>query len=156
MTEIKTKEEYRKFTLIASESYNNRQYDRALEQFKVLERHNPKNPKIHETLSYIYLKLNQVDLAEKEFHIALQLRKQADPSFEIPPTFDEMVTKLDSFEATKEKYLKLIRSEPSKETLMQTKTTVSLGMHLMAKGYFQKAQDILVDYKKRITPYINQ
>nr|HPN82089.1 hypothetical protein [Spirochaetota bacterium] len=67
MTRIYSYDEYKEMTFEAVEDFNNREYGKALEKFLDLAETNPENPKVHEILVLIYLKLDMLDKAQAEF-----------------------------------------------------------------------------------------
>lgn len=149
MSEITSFEKYRDFAGKAADVYNAGEYKKALEMFQELSRVNYDNIKVHETLAYIQLKLNNVAMAEKEFEIVLELARKRNQLVHLPRTFDELVRQMGDVRELEQDYKRIMTAPVPKGELLQTRTAIHLGIHYMAQGKYKQAEEILVKYKKK-------
>ncbi len=151
--EIDNFDQYRAFTFDAVEQFNRSDYEGALAKFQEMAAYNPENRKIHETLSIIYLKLERLDDAQREFNTALEL---ANRSTAVPlklPTFETFVASLEDIEVLEKRYFQSEASETKTSAPEKAETSSRLPIHLgisyMARGDYQKAEKLLLDYKEK-------
>ena len=150
---IETFEEYEKYTISAAELFNKKDYEKALEQFLQMSEYNYDNFKVHETISVIYLKLNRVEEAQKEYNIAIELMKKKNIDISSPRPFAEIIEEFEDIETLEEKYEVIIASEEHKEK-KNTRLPIQIGMQYMAQGEYEKAVEFLNAHKEKyfVTP----
>lgn len=149
MGQIKNVQDYKKAALEAAEIYNKKDYKNALVKFQELAKVNSKNYKIHETLSFIHLNLNNVDMAEKEYQLALKIARQNNQNMHSPKTFEELVSDVGDLETAETEYNRIMNEEPHQETMASSRPAIHLGILYMAQGEYKKAEEILMRYKQR-------
>lgn len=154
MIKISGFEDYRKVSEEGAALYNKGDYKAALTRFKALAEANFNNFKVHETLAYIYLKLNDPVSAEKEYRIAIEIAKKENIAVPRERTFDEVVRdiKMDAGDTKKlvADYQRIMKEAVSpEEAKKHVGTAISLGILYMAKGQYSEAEKILNNYKNR-------
>jgi tetratricopeptide (TPR) repeat protein len=154
MTQIQNFEDYKKISDEGSRLYNEKNYKGAFEKFTALAKANYDNFKVHETLSYIHLKLNDPVGAEKEYRIALEIAKKENRAVPRERTFDEIVKDIKKETGDAKKivadYQKVMKEAVSPaEVQMHVGTAIQLGILYMAKGQYSEAEKILQNYKTR-------
>lgn len=148
MAKIKTVHEYRDTTMEAVDSYNNQNYEAALEQLIAMEEANPKNPKIHELLVYTYLKLSELAKAEKEYQLYYQLIHSENPNVRPLPNFDEIVERAGDLESAEAEYDKLMQEGPVSDPVVSSRVPFQLAVLHMSRGDYGKAEEVLVNFQK--------
>jgi Tfp pilus assembly protein PilF len=151
MSRLNNFDEYKVIAEEAADLYNKGDNPKALEKFKILEKHNPENFKIHETLSYIYLNLNDVPNAEREYKIALDLAGKQNENFARPLTFEALVKSVGDPVVVEKEFIRVMKEAPSEEVNLNqhTRTAIQLGVLYMAKGDYKKAEQLLTAFKKK-------
>ncbi len=154
MTTISSFDDYRKISEEGSVLYNKADYKGALAKFTALAAANYNNFKVHETLSYIHLKLNDPANAEKEYRIALEIAKKENMPVPREKTFDEVVRDIKKEAGDTKKivndYQKVMKEAVSpSEVQRHVGTAIQLGILYMAKGQYAEAEKILNNYKTR-------
>ncbi|MES0489191.1 MAG: hypothetical protein ABUK01_04315 [Leptospirales bacterium] len=152
---IQTFEEYEKQTISAAEFFNKKEYNKALEQFLLLSEYNYDNFKVHETISVIYLKLDRVEEAQKEYDIVIELMKKQNINLSETRSFAEIINEFEDIETLQGKYEDLTANEESKETEKKsTRLPIQIGMQFMAQGEYEKAIEFLNAHKEKyfVTP----
>ncbi len=144
-------EEYKALTHIAAEDYNGGKMEDALEKFLHLEKYNETNPKVHETLAHIYVKLNKPDQAALHYQRYMQLMLEKHPNLKKPPTFEETVAKIlsskGSLEVLEKEYEEALEEEAAESFSI---VPLQLSLVYMSKGEFSKAEQIAQEYKKKV------
>ena len=139
-------------TFEAVEDFNNREYGKALEKFLDLAETNPENPKVHEILVLIYLKLDMLDKAQAEFETYHKLLGQSVPGLALPPrkTFGQLASEAgDRVEL--ERACDAIMSGSEKLDPWQSTDMVSkLGIVYMSQGEYRKAEELLLGFKQKL------
>lgn len=152
MTRIYNYDEYREITFEAVEDFNHKDYDQALQKFLDLSETNPNNPKVHEVLVLIYLKLDMLEKAQEEFEAYQKLLGNSIPGFSLPErkTFDQLAEEAgDPVEL--ERACETIMSGTEKLDPWQSTDTVSkLGIIYMAQGEYRKAEELLLEFKQKL------
>jgi hypothetical protein len=100
------------------------------------------------------LKLNDIKSAEQHFRAVIQLRKERDPSFVPPPTFEELIGKLDTLENTERDYTRLL-NENNPSHAIYSHVPIHLSLHHMSRGNYKKAHDVLTTFKDRFLSRTN-
>ncbi|GEM_PF-1153935 len=149
-------EEYKRITLDAAGAYNEQDYVFALEKFHILAEKNPTNYKIHELLVIIYLKLNRLEDARREYDIYFNLIKEKIPGLASPQSFEDVVKDIGNREELEEKYRLLMQqpadgfaTEPDEsiagiqERAGQTSDAINLAILNMAEGKYAAAREII-------------
>lgn len=149
MTNLNNLSDYREVAIEAAELYNRGDNASALEKFKILANHNPGNFKVHETLSYIYLNLEDVQNAEREYRIALDIARKENDNFVEPMTFDDLIKKVGDPREVEQEFIRLMKEEPSNQVNEYTRTAIHLGILYMSRGDYKKAEQILTAFKKK-------
>lgn len=152
MTRIYNYDEYREITFEAVEDFNRKDYDQALAKFLDLAETNPENPKVHEILVLIYLKLDRLDKAQEEFEAYHRLLGESVPGLSLPKrkSFDEMAQEAgDRVEL--ERACEFIMSGSEKIDPWHSTDTVSrLGIVYMSQGEYRKAEELLLGFKQKL------
>lgn len=155
MGDISNFDQYKQLTIEAADLYNKEDYRGALPKFLELAKVNKDNYKIHETLSYIYLKLNRVDHAEREYQIAVKLAARQNGVVRSPMTFEDLVRQAGDFQKTRLEYENLMAQPPTKDGLINSKAAIHLGIHYMSRGDYKKAEEVLTEFKNRLEPVLS-
>jgi DNA-binding SARP family transcriptional activator len=150
--QIKSFEEYRDLTLKAVEDYNNKDYLAALEKFVCLAETNPSNPKVHEVLILVYLKLGRYADAENEYTVYQKLLAESMPEFKLPPrkTFEEIVSSAGNQLKLEKEHKKEMKKTKNFDAYHSTDTVSRLSLVYMSKGEYHKAEEILLGVKEKI------
>jgi len=150
---IETFEEYEEYTISAAELFNKKEYEKSLEQFLQMSEYNFDNFKVHETISVIYLKLDRVEDAQKEYNIAIELMKKKNINVATPRPFAEIIDEFEDMETLEGKY-KSITTDESSENKKDTRLPIQIGMRYMAEGEYDKAVEFLNTHKEKyfVTP----
>ncbi len=150
MNTISNPGDYRVAVQEAARVFNRGDFKKALTLFQGLAKLNSKNAKIHETLSRIHLKLNDVSGAEKEFRIAMELyRNHKGYSLELK-SFDEIVRDIDNFQTIQRDFEEIMARPVIEEKVSASRTAVHLGIHYMSRGEYDKAEEMLTRFKERL------
>lgn len=145
---IENFEDYKKYSQLGAELYNKKDYPRALKVFQELAKVNYDNFKVHETLAYIHLRMNQVEEADREFRVAMDIARRENGNFEKPKTFEELATEVGDQKTLETEYTTLLKKS-DEEVLGGSRTAIHLGILYMAQGQYKKAEEILSQYKNR-------
>ncbi len=151
-----TLEQYESLTYSAAGKYNKSDYETALDMFLRLAENNWENPKVHEVLANIYLKLNRIDKSREEFHIYLDLLKRDDPSIILPRSFDELVEEAGEMDATRSRYDKIMKKRSHPEPFADFDVPAKLSILYMSIGDYKKAEQVLVKYKEKFIDKVSQ
>ena len=144
-----TAEQYEALTYSAAGKYNKSDYETALDMFLRLEDNNWENPKVHEVLSNIYLKLENIEKSREEFHIYMDLLKRDDPSISLPRTFEELVEDAGDLKNKQSQYDKIMKRKTQKEPFKDFDVPAKLSILYMSIGDYKKAEKVLVSYKEK-------
>lgn len=150
---MKTFEEYKEFTLDAVESYNKKDYQNALSKFLKLAEKNYDNYKIHEILCTIYLKLENIEEAEKEYSIYFDLLKKQIPDLPQKKNFNELIKDLDDIDELEKKYTDIMEETalPEDDSSFSGKIQLSndaihFSLACMANGDYERAEKIIREF----------
>ncbi len=149
-------DEYKRITLDAAGAYNEKDYVSALEKFRILAEKNPTNYKIHELLVFIYVNLNRLEDARREYDIYFALMKEKIPGLSSPRSFEDVVKDIGNREELEEKY-RLLMEQPAdgfptasdkstagiQERAGQTSDAINLAILNMAEGNYDAARKII-------------
>lgn len=148
-------EEYKQFTLEAVKTYNEKDYHNALEKFQRLAKENYKNYKIHEVLCLIYLKLDNLKEAEKEYSIYYNLLKKQIPDLPEIKNFQDIIKDLENIDILEKKYLDAMNETDDfsnknfMEIIQNSNDAIHLSIALMGEGEYEKAEKIIRDFSKK-------
>jgi len=150
---IRNFEQYREATLQALDTMKKQDYEKALGQFLEMAEYNRDNYKVREMLVLVYLKLDRLEDAEREYKNALTLmnknRKEGD-RLKIR-TFEEMVETLGDFDQLEQEYRNNIKQFKQGESgLRGSCLPVQLSMHYSAWGDYKKAEELLLEHRKKV------
>lgn len=152
MTRIYSYDEYREMTFEAVEDFNRKDYNKALEKFLDLAETNPNNPKVHEILVLIYLKLDMLGKAQEEFEAYHRLLGESIPGLTLPvrKSFNQLATEAGD-QVELERACEAIMSGSEKLDPWQSTDTVSkLGIVYMSQGEYRKAEELLLEFKQKL------
>jgi Tfp pilus assembly protein PilF len=152
-TPITNSERYAEVTYAAAEHFNKGDFTGAVERLSEMARVNPNNIKVHEVLAHAYLKTNQVDLAEEEMKVVRKLAAELYPElkFSDAKTFDDLVAETESSKELAPRYRALLESEDINEMVKNMDVASQLSVKLMAKGEYEKAEQVITRYQERLT-----
>jgi len=145
MNKIKNYEEYEQITYAAAELFNKGDYKNALKEFLVLAGYNNENYKVHETLSIIYLKLNDLTNAQKEYDIVHSLLRKKNKSLFEKKSFEEVISSLSDISTLEAQYQKELESKSGKKS---TALPIQISMHHIHSGNYHEAEKVLTGHKK--------
>ena len=144
---IQNYHQYKDVTLDAVEDFNNKSYDKALERFLEMEKVNYKNLKIHEMLVYLYLKMDRIENAEKQYQIVVQLERENNYNFKEMKIFDQIVQDAGDISAVEEQYNQLINKEITADASIEV--PAKLSVLYMSQGNYEKAEEIMVRFRDK-------
>lgn len=148
LPDLSSFDEYKELTHAAAEDYNAGRAKEALEKFLTLEKHNPNNAKLHEVLSYVYVKLENPAEAQKHYQRYVELLLEQHPDWKKPPTFDEAVDEVfkrhGSLKEIEEKWEQ--EMEEGAEEISNT-LPFDLSLAYMANGDYQKAEQVATRFR---------
>jgi len=145
MSKIKNYEEYEQKTYAAAELFNKGDYKNALKEFLILAAYNNENYKVHETLSIIYLKLNDLTNAQKEYDIVHSLLRKKNKSLLEKKSFEEVISSLSDISTLEGQYQKELESNSGKKS---TALPIQISMHHINRGNYHEAEKVLTRHKK--------
>jgi outer membrane protein assembly factor BamD (BamD/ComL family) len=150
MDKIKTYAQYEKLTLEAVEDFNHKRYKQAIPKFIKLAAKNQANPLVHEILTRLYLETNDLENAEREYHIYLDLVSEANPALKahMNRSFEDVVEDLSDVETLSDQYETLMKQDQT-EDLPSTQIPIHLGIQYMAQGNYKKAEAVLEAFRER-------
>ena len=144
---IKNLKEYTEKTNLGAELYNNRKFEEALIIFLELSEYNTDNYKIYETLALIYIKLNNLEEAEKAYTKARKVfSRKHKTNFELQ-TFDEIVSRLETLDKLKAMYES--ENDEIKSGNKSHQLPIKVGMQYMARGDYKQAEEFLLAHRKK-------
>ncbi|MCX7883096.1 MAG: hypothetical protein N2314_07740 [Brevinematales bacterium] len=149
---IRSFEEYRDITYEAVELYHKKKYKQALKKFLALAETNPTNLKVHEMLTYVYLQLGEFEKADEEYQRYLELLFAQYPDMRKPRTFEEIVQDAGDYEEAKRSYENLLSSPTTYDLFEGMAIASRLAIHQMARGEYEKAEEVLLAYQKIFYP----
>lgn len=147
MSEVKS--DYEKKVYRAVDEYNKGDFQAARKTFTELSENNYQNLKVHEMLSLVCIKLDDLETAEKEYNIYLELLQQQNPGIKRPPSFEEAIERLPEREHLEEEYDELMKTDPAADEQFSAGIPVSLSMSLMAEGHYDEAEQVVTRYMKK-------
>jgi tetratricopeptide (TPR) repeat protein len=148
---IKSPSDYKDVTLEAVADFNKKDFKKALDKFLEMERSNFENPKVHEILVYIYVNLRDLENAQAQYEIYIDLTKKQDPSFIIPQlkNFDELVTDAGNAEELENRYREIMEKDSDLDLHTDLDIAAKLSVIYMSRGEYKKAEDILLNFKNK-------
>ncbi len=151
MAKIKNFQEYEQLAKEAMEFFYSEKYEISLKLFLSLADYNPDNLKIHEMLTYNYLKLDEVEKSKKEFDIFLKLSKeQKNISLSIP-SFEDMIEDIGDQDSINNEYQLVLEKNTNELKLEDTKKVFNMGFLHMSKGNYKEAEKIFKHFKKQLS-----
>ena len=149
MSGIQNFDKYKSVTDEAANLYNSGDYRNALRGFQELVKVNPRNRKLHETLAYIYLKLNDLKNAEREFQIVMQLAASGEGAAMPIRSFEQIIKDIGEPAKIEAEYKKVMTTGVSANEMVRSRAPIQLGMLYMARGQYKKAEEILIGFKNK-------
>lgn len=149
MSPIRTVDDYREVTFEAVELFNKKLYDEALAKFLEMRESNAKNVKIREMLVYIYLHMGRLDEAEAEYQILQDILKEEGGIFRKTRSFDEIVAEAGDVEKVEKDYKKMMKKYQPSNIFEETEVPMKLSFLYMAQGEFEKAEEVLVEFRDK-------
>lgn len=152
MTTIATFEEYKELTMTAVEEFNQQDYEKALRKFQEMAKANYHNPKIHEVLVYIYLKLNMIQEAEAELRVYREMLGKEIPQVSMVSTrtFHDLVEDAGNQQDLEKEYKAVMETKKEIDPFDGANTASKLGIIYMSQGNYKKAEEILLAYKEKL------
>ena len=152
MTRINTFDDYREITFEAVEDYNRQDYDLALAKFLDLAETNPGNPKVHEILVLIYLKLDMLEQAQEAFERYHALLAESVPHLKLPArrTFQDLCREAGDQKELERECAGIMQENGAFDMFRGTDTVSRLGIVYMAQGDYRKAEELLLSYKEKV------
>lgn len=152
MTTITTFEEYKALTMAAVEEFNQHDYRDALQKFQKMAKANYQNPKIHEVLVYIYLKLNMIQEAEAELKIYREMLGKEVPQVSLVSTrtFHDLVEDAGDQKQLEKEYKSVMESKKEVDPYEGADTASRLGIIYMSQGNYKKAEEVLLAFKDKL------
>lgn len=144
---IKRSQQYESAVDKAVEYYNNKKYKQSLLKFQELAEFNFENLKVHEMLSRNYIMLNNINKAEKEYDIYVELVKKKNIFLKVK-SFNDIIKKLDDPEKIKKKYDRLLKRKKL-PTIEETGTAIELGFIYLSQKKYKKAEKMLLEFKDK-------
>ncbi len=140
---------YKDLTLQAVDDYNRRDYETALKKFLKMEKANYTNPKIHEILSYIYLKLGDIENAQVQYAICRDLMREEVPNLMEDRSFEDLVDEAGELKTVEKDFKKIMKKKKGLDPIKDFEIPSKLSIIYMSKGEYTKAEEILLDFKKK-------
>ena len=150
MSTIDSKEQYETTVHEAAELFNNKKYEQSLVRFLQLADANYENTMVHEMLCENYLKLGNIQMAEKEYDTLIDLSKKQGRAPRMR-SFHEVVNDLGDDREIEEDYQQMMdRSETASVPVEESEKAIKYGLILMSQGKFKEAEAALVRFKDAI------
>ncbi|MDH4200764.1 MAG: hypothetical protein OEV66_10335 [Spirochaetia bacterium] len=150
---IQNFEEYAAKARTAAELFNQKRYSEALTCFLDMARYHSKNYKVFETIGLIYLKLNNLAKADLALRKAKSLYSGKSKTKLSIKTFEEIIAGLEPLEKIESVYGERISGSDFASEQIQDESIhrlpVKMGLHYMAAGDFKKAEELLLQHKKK-------
>lgn len=141
---------YKDLTLQAVDDYNRKDYQAALKKFNQMEKENYANPKIHELLAYIYLKLNDLTNAEKQYDIYREMLRAENPDIVLDEiTFEELVGSAGDLKEVEKDFKKIMKKKKDLDPIKDFEVPSKLSVLYMSNGQYDKAEEVLIEFKKK-------
>ncbi len=140
---------YKELTLQAVDDYNRKDYEKALSKFKEMEEANYGNPKVHELLTYIHLKLDDLKNAEKQYKVYRELLRAENPDIYEERTFEELVGDAGNIKEVEKDFKKIMKKSKDLDPIKDFEIPSKLSVLYMANGQYDKAEEILVEFRKK-------
>jgi tetratricopeptide (TPR) repeat protein len=143
-------DEYKELTLLAVDDYNRKDYQAALKKFSKMEKENYANSKIHELLAYIYLKLEDLKNAEKQYRIYRDMLRAENPEIVLDEvTFEDLVGSAGDIKEVEKDFKKLMKKTKDLDPIKDFEVPSKLSVLYMSNGQYDKAEQVLVEFKEK-------
>ncbi|OHD58625.1 MAG: hypothetical protein A2014_04150 [Spirochaetes bacterium GWF1_49_6] len=148
---IKSQTDYKDLTIDAVSDFNKKDFQAALTKFLEMEQSNFDNPKVHEILVYIYVNLKDLENAQKQYEIYIDLTKQQDPSFNVPKlkNFSELVTDAGDAEELERRYREIMEKDSDPDFYADLDIAAKLSVIYMSRGEYKRAEEVLLKFKNK-------
>ncbi|NPV00165.1 MAG: hypothetical protein HPY53_02170 [Brevinematales bacterium] len=148
---IKSQTDYKDLTIDAVSDFNKKDFQAALIKFLEMEQSNFDNPKVHEILVYIYVNLKDLQNAQKQYEIYIDLTKQQDPSFNIPKLkdFNELVNDAGDADELERRYHEIMDKDSDPDFFNDLDIAAKLSVIYMSRGEYKKAEEVLLKFKNK-------
>ncbi|MFW5689057.1 MAG: tetratricopeptide repeat protein [Spirochaetota bacterium] len=151
-TTISNAQRYTEATYEAVELYNRGDFAGAIERLREMARVNPDNIKVHEVLSYAYLRAGEVERAERELELIREIAGRLNPDLEFPErlSFEDLAAETELADDLEARYRELLRSASAGDMVRNSGIASRLSIKLMARGSYEEAEQVLVRYSDRL------
>lgn len=144
--------EYKNMTISAVEEFNQMDYEQALKKFQEMAAVNPENAKVRELLVTLYLKVGDLENAEKELEEYKRLLGGTNAKMpEMPArSFEDLVEAAGDLEEVEAAYEACMDKEDNVDPVDDMNAATNLGILYMSRGDYKRAEEVLTAFRDRV------